>query len=125
VKAEKQYYPAIFAGNFESTQAALASLGIVEDRSEVYEPCALGRECPVVFEIVIADRTGQSAMKSAIALTEREDGSIGLWFAMFNHLRSTPDEAIAALTDELLATDPQDAPTVDVFEWSQPIRTLQ
>jgi hypothetical protein len=127
--AEKQYYPAIFASSFESAQAALAKLGITgSDADLCLAGVVIGTE-PVVFEIVIRDPdahlSGQPAAKSTVVLMEREDGSIGLWFGMFNHFRNTAEEAVAALVDELLASDPQEAPTVDVFEWSQPVRTLQ
>jgi hypothetical protein len=128
--AEKQYYPAIFASSFESAQAALAKLGIAgTDADFCLAGVEIGRDRPVVFEIVIRDPganlSGQPAAKSTVVLMEREDGSIGLWFGMFNHLRSDPDEALAALVDELLISDPQDPPTVKIFEWSHPMRTLQ
>lgn len=127
---KKRYYPAIFVGKFKSGHTALASLGIVGDDADF---CLIGvevnRDRPVVFEIFLKDLgaklSDESTSKSAVVLMERKDGSIGLWFGMFNYLSDTFDGAQLAAIDELLSDENDEPPTLDVFEWAPPARILQ
>ncbi|QUP53559.1 hypothetical protein GO998_07160 [Ralstonia syzygii] len=117
--SERQYYPAIYVCDFTSPQAALESLGITgKDAEFVVSGFVNGAEQPLVIQCFVTVKNMDVGL-SAIVLHERPRGVVGLWFGLFAHLSSTPDEALASLVDELLAGEPQDPPTVDVFEWKQ------
>ncbi len=117
------FYPAIHVWDYPDGYAALRSIGIVAEEAEF---CLSGiDDCtqPNVFEVVVTLQ-GEPC-KSALVLMERTNGLTGLWFGLFQHLRDTPEGAIESLVDELLSGAPGDPPTVDVFEWTPPKRSLQ
>ena len=118
------FYPAIHVWDYADARAALHSIGIVGEEAEF---CLSGtsddRTQPHVFEVVVTLQ-GEPC-KSAVVLRELANGLTGLWFGMFQHLRDTPQEALESLIDEWLKGEPDDAPTVHIFEWTQPIRSLQ
>lgn len=120
-----RYYPAIYVGDFVSAQAALNSLGVTGDEGAfVASGIADNMSQPEVFECIMTDNDGDMT-RSAVVLMMRPGGLIGLWFGLFAHLRDTPEGALNSLVDELLAGEPDDPPTVDVFAWVPPQNTIQ
>ncbi|MCL9851203.1 hypothetical protein RSP673_011115 [Ralstonia solanacearum P673] len=115
--SERRYYPAIYAGDFVTAQAALGSLGVTGDEADfVASGVTDDITTPHVIECVLIDKAGDMS-RSAVVLLKRPSGFIGMWFGLFAHLNGTPRGAIASLANELLAGEPSDPPTVDVFEW--------
>lgn len=122
---EPQYYPAIYVCDFATAQAALRSLGVTGDEADfVASGVTDDGTTPHVVECVLTDKAGDMS-RSAIVLLKRPSGLIGMWFGLFAHLRETPGDAIGSLVDELLAGEPGDPPTVNVFEWTPPQCTFQ
>lgn len=131
----KKFFPAIFVYDFEHAHAALASIGIVGAEADfALVGVQINQEQAVVFEFIItdpdADLSDLPVSKSGAVLLERQDGSIGLWLGMFNHLNDTYEGAQQCGIDELLPSvslsDGNDEPpTLSVFELPSAVRTLQ
>ena len=118
------FYPAIHVWNYENASAALKSIGIVGEEAEF---CLSGmdddRTQPHVFEVVVTLQ-GEPC-KSAVVLLELANGLTGLWFGLFAHLKDTAEGALVSMLDEWAVEDEPEPPTISIFEWTQPMRSLQ
>lgn len=130
---EGKFFPAIWASDFQDSRAALRSIGIVDHEADFcLAGIVVGPDQPAIFEALIDDPrailSDHPLSKSAIVLMATADGLVGLWFGMFEYLSDTREEAmqryISDVIDEMVDVD-DEAPTVDVFQWTQPKVVMQ
>jgi|GEM_PF-2859857 len=119
-----KFVPCNFIGDFKDPFAAVGSIGIIGPEAALcLTGISIGKENPFFFPLILEDPdcvlSDFPISLTAGVLLRRPCGTVGLWFAMLNHLSDTHDEALSRVIEDALSGLLFGGPTVDVFQISE------